>query len=87
MSVLATARILTEGVDVPAVDTVIFGEPRTSAVDIVQAVGRAMRTAPGKTRGRVVLAVELPPELDEDTALAGSTWRHVWITGLPRWRR
>lgn len=79
-SVLASARILSEGVDVPAVDTVVFAEPRTSAVDIVQAVGRAMRLAPGKTRGRVVLAVTLPGGVDEDTELSGTAWRHVWVT-------
>lgn len=80
VSVLASARVLSEGVDVPAVDTVVFAEPRTSAVDIVQAVGRAMRLAPGKDRGRVVLAVALDDDYDEDTALAGSAWRHVWVT-------
>lgn len=80
-AVLASARILTEGVDVPAVDTVVFAEPRTSAVDIVQAVGRAMRLAPGKTRGRIVLAVTTSgADIDEDTELAGTAWRHVWIT-------
>ncbi len=80
-AVLASARILTEGVDVPAVDTVVFAEPRTSAVDIVQAVGRAMRLAPGKDRGRVVLAVTTGGvDVDEDTELAGTTWRHVWVT-------
>lgn len=78
--VLASARVLTEGVDVPAVDTVVFAEPRSSAVDIVQAVGRAMRRAPGKTRGRVVLAVHLDEDLDDDTALSATAWRHVWIT-------
>lgn len=80
-AVLASARILTEGVDVPAVDTVVFAEPRTSAVDIVQAVGRAMRLAPGKERGRVVLAVTAGgADVDEDTELSGTAWRHVWIT-------
>jgi superfamily II DNA or RNA helicase len=79
-AVLASARILTEGVDVPAVDTVVFAEPRTSPVDIVQAVGRAMRLAPGKERGRVVLAVTTGSGLDEDTELSSTAWRHVWIT-------
>ena len=79
VAVVASARTLTEGVDVPAVDTVVFAEPRTSAVDIVQAVGRAMRLAPGKTRGRVVLAVTTGGAgVDEDTELAGTAWRHVW---------
>lgn len=78
IAVLASARTLSEGVDVPAVDTVVFADPRTSPVDIVQAVGRAMRLAPGKTRGRVVLAVDMAADTDADTELGGSAWRHVW---------
>jgi superfamily II DNA or RNA helicase len=80
--VVASARVLSEGVDVPAVDTVVFAEPRTSAVDIVQATGRAMRTAPGKTRGRIVLTVDLgedPDRLDDDSRFAVSRWRPVWL--------
>jgi superfamily II DNA or RNA helicase len=80
--VVASARVLSEGVDVPAVDTVVFADPRTSSVDIVQATGRAMRTAPGKTRGRVVLTVDLGDDtagLDEDSRFAASRWRHVWL--------
>jgi superfamily II DNA or RNA helicase len=77
--VVCSARVLSEGVDVPAVDTVVFADPRTSSVDIVQATGRAMRTAPGKTRGRIVLTVDLGDDgLDEDTRFAASKWRHVW---------
>ncbi len=93
--VVASARVLSEGVDVPAVDTVVFADPRTSAVDIVQATGRAMRTAPGKTRGRIVLTVDLGDgtELDDDSRFATSSWRHVWqvLRALasmdPRFRR
>ena len=50
-AVMSNARCLTEGVDVPAVDMVAFLSPRRSRVDIVQATGRAMRQAPGKTTG------------------------------------
>ncbi len=79
--VVCSARVLSEGVDVPAVDTVIFADPRTSSVDIVQATGRAMRTAPGKARGRIILTVDLGDDaagLDDDSRFAASTWRHVW---------
>jgi superfamily II DNA or RNA helicase len=79
--VVASARVLSEGVDVPGVDTVVWADPRTSAVDIVQGTGRAMRTAPGKTRGRVVLTVDLGDDaagLDDDSRFAASRWRHVW---------
>jgi hypothetical protein len=80
-AVLTSARTISEGVNVPGVDAVVFAEPRTSPVDIVQAVGRATRAAPGKTRGRIILAVSLADAgLDEDTALSASTWRHVWVT-------
>src|SRR5262249_4680338 len=48
-AVISKARCLTEGVDVPAVDMVAFLTPKRSRVDIVQATGRAMRKAPGKT--------------------------------------
>ncbi len=55
--VLTNARVLTEGIDVPALDSVIFFDPRKSTVDIVQAMGRVMRKAPGKRYGYVVLPV------------------------------
>jgi len=62
---LSNARVLGEGVDVPAVDGIVFCDPRSSAVDVAQAVGRATRTAPGKTRGLVVVPVHLPAGLGE----------------------
>ena len=49
--VLSNARCLTEGVDVPALDAVMFLEPRNSMVDVIQAVGRVMRKAEGKDIG------------------------------------
>ena len=53
--ILSNARCLSEGIDVPALDAVLFMEPRTSLVDIVQAVGRAMRKAERKQYGYIVL--------------------------------
>ena len=55
--VLANARCLAEGVDVPTLDGVAFIDPRRSEVDIVQAVGRAIRLAPDKTVGTIVIPV------------------------------
>jgi predicted helicase len=55
--VLTNARVLTEGIDVPALDSVIFFDPRKSTVDIVQAMGRIMRKAPGKRYGYLVIPV------------------------------
>ncbi len=55
--ILFNVRCLSEGVDVPALDAVVFLSPRKSQVDVVQTVGRVMRTAPGKTRGYVIIPV------------------------------
>ncbi len=54
---ITNARCLTEGVDVPGIDGVLFADPRRSAVDIVQAVGRALRPSPGKQFGYVIVPV------------------------------
>lgn len=56
-SLVTNARCLTEGVDVPGIDCVLFADPKRSTVDIVQAVGRALRPAPGKALGYVVIPV------------------------------
>ncbi|MDD2733125.1 MAG: DEAD/DEAH box helicase family protein [Desulfuromonadaceae bacterium] len=56
-SLVTNARCLTEGVDVPGIDCVLFADPKRSTVDIVQAVGRALRPAPGKDLGYVVIPV------------------------------
>ena len=54
---ITNARCLTEGVDVPDIDCVLFADPRRSAVDIVQAVGRALRPAAGKKMGYVIVPI------------------------------
>lgn len=56
---ISNARCLTEGVDLPSVDMVVFIHPRRSHVDIVQAVGRPMRTAPGKKCGYVLIPLHV----------------------------
>ena len=67
--ILSNARCLSEGIDVPALDAVLFMSPRNSQVDIVQAVGRAMRKAKGKTYGYIVLPVAVPAGVDPAAAL------------------
>ena len=67
--ILSNARCLSEGIDVPALDAVIFMTPRKSHVDIVQAVGRVMRKAEGKQYGYVVLPVAIPDGVDPADAL------------------
>lgn len=64
-AVLSNARCLTEGVDVPEADMVAFLCPKRSLIDIVQAVGRALRTHPGKRFGYVLLPVFVDRQKDE----------------------
>ncbi|MGC9156478.1 MAG: helicase-related protein, partial [Ferrimicrobium sp.] len=66
---LTNAKCLSEGVDVPSLDAVMFLQPRKSQVDVVQAVGRVMRRAPGKNFGYVILPVVVPSNVDPDEAL------------------
>ena len=62
--ILSNARCLSEGIDVPALDAVLFMNPRNSHVDIVQAVGRVMRKADDKEYGYIVLPVAVPAGVD-----------------------
>ena len=67
--ILSNARCLSEGIDVPALDAVLFMSPRNSQVDIVQAVGRTMRKAPGKSYGYIILPVAVPAGVEPAAAL------------------
>lgn len=75
---LSNARCLSEGVDVPTLDGVAFIDPRGSEVDIIQAVGRAIRLADDKTVGTIVIPVFIDTETDPDTALNDSSFKSVW---------
>jgi hypothetical protein len=79
---VTNARCLTEGIDVPALDAVAFADPRKSQVDIVQAVGRAMRRPMGtskKTTGYIILPVYLTKKglKDPEAAVEGSAFESV----------
>jgi len=77
--ILTNARCLSEGVDVPALDAVMFLSPRSSAVDVVQSVGRVMRKAPGKDFGYIILPVAVPVGVDPADALRDNKrFRVVW---------
>lgn len=78
--VLANAKVLSEGVDVPALDAVVFMDPRRSTIDITQAVGRAIRRAEGKELGYIVIPVVVPEgsEMTSEEVLAGSDFSTVW---------
>lgn len=77
--ILSNVRCLSEGVDVPALDAVLFLTPRNSQVDVVQSVGRVMRTAPNKKRGYVILPVVIPTGTEPHEALNDNkTYKVVW---------
>lgn len=77
--ILSNARCLSEGVDVPALDAVLFLNPRDSVVDVVQSVGRVMRIAPGKKYGYVILPIGVPSGIPPEEALRDNDkYRVVW---------
>jgi predicted helicase len=77
--ILSNVRCLSEGVDVPALDAVIFLTPRNSQIDVVQSVGRVMRNAQGKKRGYVILPVVIPAGMESHEALNDNkTYKVVW---------
>ncbi|MEV0624732.1 DEAD/DEAH box helicase [Nonomuraea wenchangensis] len=77
--ILSNARCLSEGVDVPSLDAVLFLHPRNSVVDVVQSVGRVMRLAPGKNYGYIILPVAVPAGMTPEKALADNQrFKTVW---------
>ena len=86
---LSNARCLGEGVDVPTLDGVAFIDPRRSTIDIIQALGRAIRKAPDKKVGTIVIPVFVDEDADPEEALDASAFKHVWdvLEGPPRPRR
>lgn len=77
--ILSNVRCLSEGVDVPALDAVLFLTPRSSQVDVVQSVGRVMRLAPNKDLGYVILPVVIPAGVQPSDALDNNeTYKVVW---------
>jgi superfamily II DNA or RNA helicase len=75
---LANARCLAEGIDVPTLDGVAFIDPRRSEVDIVQAVGRAIRKSEDKTVGTIVIPVFIDTDADPEAVLDDSAFKPVW---------
>jgi len=77
--ILTNARCLSEGVDVPALDAIMFLHPRKSLIDVVQSVGRVMRRAEGKKMGYVILPVGVPAGVEPEVALKDNErYRVVW---------
>ena len=67
--VLTNARCLSEGVDVPSLDAIMFLHPRRSQIDVVQSVGRVMRKSAGKRLGYVILPITVAPGVSPEKAL------------------
>ncbi|WQR72460.1 DEAD/DEAH box helicase [Helicobacter pylori] len=78
--VLSNARCLSEGVDVPALDSVIFFDGKSAMVDIIQAVGRVMRKAKNKKRGYIILPIALEESEIEnlDEAVNNTNFKNIW---------
>lgn len=77
--ILSNARCLTEGVDIPNLDAVLFLNPRNSVVDVIQAVGRVMRKAEGKKYGYIILPVAVPGGIKPSEALNDNKrYKVVW---------
>lgn len=78
--ILSNARCLSEGVDVPALDSVIFFDGRSAMVDIIQAVGRVMRKAKNKKRGYIILPIALrESEIKNlDEAVKNTNFQNIW---------
>ncbi len=78
--VLSNARCLSEGVDVPALDSVIFFDGRSAMVDIIQAVGRVMRKAKNKKRGYIILPIALEESeiKNLDEAVKNTNFQNIW---------
>lgn len=77
--VLCNVRCLSEGVDVPSLDAVLFLSPRNSQVEVVQSVGRVMRTAPGKKYGYIIIPVIIPAGTPPEDALDDNDrFKVVW---------
>ena len=76
--ILSNARCLTEGIDVPALDAILFLNPRKSEIDVVQAVGRVMRKSPGKQYGYIILPIAQAPGSTPQETVNESAYKAVW---------
>jgi hypothetical protein len=79
-ALISNARCLTEGVDVPGIDCVLFADPRRSAVDIVQAVGRALRPAPNKMFGYVIVPILHDADATAEDIFQSAAFKEILTT-------
>jgi predicted helicase len=76
--ILNNVRCLSEGVDVPSLDAVMFLSARNSQIDVVQSVGRVMRKSKGKKYGYIIIPVVIAPQADPDKILKSDRFKVVW---------
>lgn len=77
--VLTNVRCLSEGVDVPSLDAVMFLSAKNSQVDVVQSVGRVMRKSPGKQYGYIIIPIVVPTDVEPEEALNDNErYKVVW---------
>lgn len=77
--IITNVRVLSEGVDVPSLDSVLFLSARNSQVDVVQSVGRVMRKSEGKKYGYIIIPVVVPVDVEPEHALDDNErFRVVW---------
>lgn len=77
--ILSNARCLSEGIDVPALDAVMFLNPRNSIVDIIQSVGRVMRKTDSKNYGYIILPIGIPVGMEPEEALGDNKkYKIIW---------
>lgn len=78
-TLIANARVLAEGIDIPALDAVAFVDPKDSAIEVVQAVGRALRRGEDTAKtATIIIPVILPDGADPETVLENSEFETVW---------
>lgn len=77
--IITNVRVLSEGVDVPSLDAVLFISAKNSQVDVVQSVGRVMRKSPGKNYGYIIIPVVVPADVEPEHALDDNErYKVVW---------
>jgi Predicted helicase len=77
--ILTNAKVLTEGIDVPALDFVAFLEPKESIVDIIQALGRVIRKAEGKDFGLIFIPLVVDTEKENiDEQVEKTSYKTMW---------
>lgn len=76
-ALITNARCLTEGIDIPTIDCVLFADPKQSIVDIVQAAGRALRPYPGKQFGYIMMPLIVPDNIEIEDFSNSTSFKEV----------